>query len=49
MYEERPNGGMMETDSYNVEFFEDEFSIIGEIKTNLELYKRQQEVQTISW
>ena len=32
MYGEHPNGGMTEVDSRNVEFLEDEFPSIGEIK-----------------
>jgi len=39
MYREHPNGGMTEIESRNVDFLEDEFSSIGELKKNLELYE----------
>ena len=39
MYGEHPNGGMTEVGSHNVDFFEDEFSSIGEIKQDLQLYE----------
>lgn len=42
MYGEHPNGGMTEVDSRNVNFLEDEFPSIGEIKKDLELYELQQ-------
>ena len=32
MYGEHPNGGMKEVDSRNVDFLEDEFPSIGEVK-----------------
>ena len=32
MYDEHPNGGIMEIDSHNIEFLEDEFPSIGKIK-----------------
>jgi len=39
MYGEHPNGGLIEVDSCNVEFLEDEFSSIGEIKQDIALYE----------
>ena len=39
MYAEHPNGGMTEIESRNVDFLEDEFLSIGEIKKELELYE----------
>jgi len=45
MYGEHPNGGMTEIESRNVDFFEDEFPSIGEIKKDLELYELQQDLQ----
>jgi len=39
MYGEHPNGGMTEIESRNVDFLEDEFPSIGEIKKDLELYE----------
>jgi len=39
MYGEHPNGGMTEVDLRNVNFPEDEFPSIGEIKTDLALYE----------
>jgi len=39
MYDEHPNGGMIEVDSHNVDFLEDEFPCIGEIKTDLALHE----------
>ena len=39
MYGEHPNGGMIEVDSRNVEFLEDEFPSIGEIKQDTALYE----------
>jgi len=39
MYSEHPNGGMTEVDSLNVEFLEDEFPSIGEIKNDLALFE----------
>ena len=44
MYREHPNGGMTKIKSHNVEFLEDEFSNIGEIKKDLELYELQQDL-----
>jgi len=38
MYGEHPNGGMTEVDSHNVEFLEDDFSSIGEIKNDVALF-----------
>ena len=35
MYGKHPNGGMTETESRNVNFLEDEFPSIGEIKKDL--------------
>ena len=45
MYGEHPNGGMIEIESRNVDFFEDAFLSIGEIKKDLELYELQQDLQ----
>jgi len=39
MFGEHPNGGMTKIDSHNVEFLEDEFSSVGEIKKDLNLYE----------
>ena len=39
MFGEHPDSGMMKIDSRNVEFLEDEFPSISEIKNNLALYK----------
>jgi len=39
MYGEHPNGGMIDIDSCNVDFLEDEFSTIGEIKKDVELFE----------
>ena len=39
MYGERPNGGMTEMYSRTVEFFENEFLSVGEIKKDLVLYE----------
>ena len=39
MYGEHLDGGMTEVDSRNVEFFEDEFLSIGEIKQDIALYE----------
>ena len=44
IYGEDPNGGMR-IESRNVNFLEDEFLSIGEIKKNLELYELQQDLQ----
>ena len=38
MYGERLNGGMIEINSRNVDFLEDEFPSIGEIIKDLKLY-----------
>jgi len=45
MYEEHPNGDMTEIESHNVDFLEDEFPSISEIKKDLELYELQQGLQ----
>jgi len=45
MYGEHPNGGMTEIESHNVDFLEDKFPRIGEIKKDLELYELQQDLQ----
>jgi len=45
MYEEHPNGGMTEIKSRNVDFLEDEFPSVGEIKKDLKLYELQQDIQ----
>ena len=39
MYGEQPNGGTTEVGSRNVNFLEDEFPSIGEIKTDLRFYE----------
>jgi len=39
MYGEHLNGGMTEVESRNVDFLEDEFLSIGEIKKDLEFYE----------
>jgi len=39
MFGEHPDGGMTEVDSCNVDFLEDEFLSIGEIKKDLALYE----------
>jgi len=36
---------MIEINSHNVDFAEDEFPTIGEIKRDVELYKLQQDIQ----
>jgi len=41
MYGEHPNGGMTKIKSRNVDFLENEFPSIGEIKKDLELYELQ--------
>ena len=41
MYGEHPSGGMKEIDSRNVDFLEDEFPTIGEVKQDLQLYEVQ--------
>ena len=41
MYREHPNGGMTEIESRNVDFLEDEFPSVGEIKKDLDLYELQ--------
>jgi len=41
MYGELQNGGMKEVDSINVEFLEDKFPSIGEVKQDSQLYKLQ--------
>ena len=42
MYGEHPTGGMKEVDSRNVDFLEDEFPSISEVKKDLQLYELQQ-------
>ena len=42
MFEEHLNGGIMEIDSRNIEFLDDEFPRVGEIKKDLKLYELQQ-------
>jgi len=39
MYEEHPNGDIIEIDFCNIDFLEDKFSSIDEIKNDLELYE----------
>jgi len=41
MFGEHPNGGMTEVDSCNVDFLEDEFPRIDEMKQDLQLYELQ--------
>ena len=41
MYGEHPGGGMKEIDFRNVDFLEDEFPTIGEVKQDLQLYELQ--------
>jgi len=41
MYGEYSNGGMTKMNSHNVNFFEDEFPSIGEIKKDTELCELQ--------
>ena len=45
MYGEHPNGGMTEINFCNVDFLEDEFPTIGEIKKDVELFESQQNIQ----
>jgi len=44
MYGEHPNGGMKEVDSKNVDFLEDAFPSIGEVKQDSQLYEFQQDL-----
>ena len=44
-YEEHPNGDIMKIDSHNIDFPEDKFLSIGEIKEDVELYELQQVIQ----
>ena len=39
IYGKQPNGGMTKIYAYNVDFLKDEFSSIGEIKRDVELYE----------
>ena len=39
MYWEHPNGSMTEIESRNIDFLEDEFPSVGEIKQDLQLYE----------
>jgi len=39
MYRERPNGGITEIDSCNVNFLEDELLTVGEVKKNVALFE----------
>lgn len=45
MFGEQPNSGLTEVDTRNVDFLEDEFPSIGEIKTDLELYELQNDLE----
>jgi len=45
MYREHSNGGMTKIESRNVDFLEDVFPSIGEIKKDIELYELQQNLQ----
>ena len=44
IYREHPNGGMKEVDSRNVDFLEDEFPSLGEVKKDSQLYELQQDL-----
>jgi len=44
-YGEHPNGDTTVIESHNVDFLEDEFPSIGEIKKDLEFYELQQDLQ----
>jgi len=44
-YRGHHNGGMTKIESHNVEFFEDEFPTIGEVKKNVELFVLQWDIQ----
>jgi len=46
IYEEHPNGGMTEIETCNVDFLEDEFPSICEIKKDLKLYELQQDLKS---
>ena len=41
LYEEHPNGSMIEIDFCNVDFLEDEFLSMGAIKKDIKLYELQ--------
>ena len=45
MYGKHTNGGMTEIDSYNVDFLEDEFPTIGEVRKDVKLFELQQDIQ----
>ena len=45
MYGEHPNGCMTEIDSRNIDFLENEFPTIGEVKKDVELFELQQDIQ----
>jgi len=45
MYGEHPNGGMIKIDFCIVDFLEDEFPTIGEVKKDVELFELQQNIQ----
>jgi len=45
MYGEHPDGGMTEINSHKVDFLEDEFPTIGEIKKDVELFELQIDIQ----
>ena len=45
MYGKHTNGGMTEIDSHNVDFLEDEFPTISEVKKDVELFELQQNIQ----
>jgi len=44
MYGEHPNGGMKEVDSRNVDFLEDDFPSIGEVRKDSQLHELQQDL-----
>jgi len=45
MYGEHTNGGMTEIDSHNVDFLEDEFPTVGEVRKDVQLFELQQDIQ----
>lgn len=45
MYREHLNGGMTKIKSYNVDFLEDKFTSIAEIKKELDLYELEEDIQ----
>ena len=45
IYREHQNGGMTQINSHDVNFCEDDFLSVGEIKKDLEVYELQQDLQ----